>query len=113
MAERTLFEKIVAGEIPCEKVAENDDFLAFYDINPRAPIHILAIPKKYVKDFDCASTKLLNELCEFVKEVAKVAGISESGYRIVTNVGEDAGQEVPHLHFHILGGGKLSTKTFA
>ncbi|RDU59124.1 histidine triad nucleotide-binding protein [Helicobacter marmotae] len=104
----TIFEKIVAGEIPCKKVAEDEKFLAFYDINPKAPVHILAIPKICVKDFSCASSELLGELCEFAKEVAKIAGIDKSGYRIITNIGADGGQEVPHLHLHILGGGKLS-----
>ncbi len=101
MAEKTIFEKIVAGEIPCKKVLENERFLAFYDINPKAPVHILAIPKVCVKDFDCADSKLLGELCGFAQEVAKC------GYRIITNIGADGGQEVPHLHLHILGGGIL------
>ena len=107
MAEKTIFEKIVAGEIPCKKVLENERFLAFNDINPKAPVHILAIPKVCVKDFDCADSKLLGELCGFAQEVTKSVGIDKSGYRIITNIGADGGQEVPHLHLHILGGGKL------
>lgn len=103
----TIFERIVAGEIPCQKVLENERFLAFYDINPKAPVHILAIPKECVKDFSLASNELLGELCGFAKEVAKVAGLESKGYRIVTNIGTDGGQEVPHLHLHILGGAKL------
>ena len=93
MVEKTIFEKIVAGEIPCKK----------------APVHILAIPKKCVKDFSCASGELLGELCVFAQEVAKSVGIDKSGYRIITNIGSDGGQEVPHLHLHILGGKKLSS----
>ena len=107
MAERTIFEKIVAGEIPCKKVAENEKFLAFYDIAPQAPVHILAIPKTCVKDFSCASKELLGGLCEFAQEVARIVGIEESGYRVITNIGVNGGQEVPHLHLHILGGKKL------
>ena len=103
-----IFEKIVAGEIPCQKVLENEQFLAFYDINPKAPVHILAIPKKCVKDFHFASPALLGELCAFAQEVAKYTGIDKTGYRIITNIGNDGGQEVPHLHFHILGGEKLA-----
>lgn len=109
MVEKTIFEKIVAGEIPCKKVAENEKFLAFYDIAPQAPVHILAIPKQCVKDFSCASGELLGELCVFAQEVAKSVGIDKSGYRIITNIGSDGGQEVPHLHLHILGGKKLSS----
>ena len=109
MAEKNIFEKIVAGELPCKKVAENEQFLAFYDIAPQAPVHILAIPKKCVKDFSCASGELLGELCVFAQEVAKSVGIDKSGYRIITNIGSDGGQEVPHLHLHILGGKKLSS----
>lgn len=103
----TIFEKIVSGEIPANKVLENDNFLAFYDINPKAPIHILAIPKKCIKDFHSADAELLKDLNEFIKEVAKNVGLDSSGYRIISNIGSDGGQEVPHLHFHILGGTKL------
>lgn len=104
---QTIFEKIVAGEIPCKKVLENDQFLAFYDINPKAPIHILAIPKQCVKDFASASSKLLGDLCEFTQQVAQSVGLEKDGYRVITNIGSHGGQEVPHLHFHILGGSKL------
>ncbi|RDU64108.1 histidine triad nucleotide-binding protein [Helicobacter sp. MIT 14-3879] len=103
----TIFEKIIKGEIPCKKVLENDEFLAFYDINPKAPIHILAIPKTNVKDFNEANATLLGKISDFIKEVAKEVGINKSGYRIISNIGKDGGQEVPHLHFHILGGAKL------
>lgn len=102
-----IFEKIVAGEIPCKKVLENDKFLAFYDIQPKAKIHILAIPKVCIKDLHLADSKLLGELFAFVQEVAKSVGIDKSGYRIISNIGEHSGQEVPHLHIHILGGEKL------
>lgn len=105
----TIFEKIVAGEIPCKKVLENEKFLAFYDIAPKATIHVLAIPKKCVKDFQEADPKLLGELSGFIQEVVRVLGIEQSGYRIISNIGTHGGQEVPHLHFHILGGQKLGS----
>ncbi|TLD97716.1 histidine triad nucleotide-binding protein [Helicobacter jaachi] len=108
MAKKNIFEQIVLGEIPCKKVLENDHFLAFYDINPKAPTHILAIPKVCVKDFSSASPKLLGDLCAFAQEVVEVAGLKKDGYRIITNCGVNGGQEVPHLHLHILGGAKLS-----
>ncbi|PAF44464.1 histidine triad nucleotide-binding protein [Helicobacter sp. 11S02596-1] len=102
-----IFEKIVAGEIPCKKVLENAKFLAFHDIAPKAPIHVLAIPKKCVKDFNDVSPDLMAEMSDFILEVVAVLGIKDKGYRLITNIGSDGGQEVPHLHFHILGGGKL------
>lgn len=101
------FEKIIRGELPSNKVLENESFLAFHDINPAAKVHILIIPKVSVKDFSEASGELLMGLCEFTKEVAKFVGIYESGYRIITNIGKDGGQLVPHLHFHLLGGEQL------
>ncbi|BCZ18109.1 HIT family protein [Helicobacter sp. NHP19-003] len=103
-----VFEKIVAGEIPCQKVLENSQFLAFHDINPKAPVHVLVIPKVCVKDFNAASPELLAQMSGFILEVVEKLGIKESGYRLITNVGSDGGQEVPHLHFHILGGAKLA-----
>ncbi len=109
----TIFEKIVAGEIPCSKVLENDDFLAFHDISPKAPIHVLIIPKKCVKDFEEVSPEVMAGLTSFIQEVTKHLGIDKTGYRLITNIGEDGGQEVPHLHFHLLGGGKLSWENLA
>lgn len=103
----TIFEKIVAGEIPADIVLESDEFLAFHDINPKAPIHILAIPKKCVKDFHDADCEMLGRLSAFIKEVTKKTGIDKDGYRIISNIGVNGTQEVPHLHFHILGGAKL------
>lgn len=109
----TIFEKIVSGEIPCNKVLENDKFLAFYDINPKAPIHILVIPKICTKDFESADSGLLGEISNFIKEVTAKTGLNKNGYRIITNIGEHGGQEVPHLHFHILGGAKLKWENLA
>jgi histidine triad (HIT) family protein len=103
-----IFCKIVSGEIPSNKVLENEKFLAFNDINPIAPVHILVIPKKHIKSLNEVDSQTMEEITEFIKKVAKKAGIFESGYRVITNIGENGGQEVPHLHFHILGGTKLA-----
>lgn len=103
----SVFEKIIKGEIPCNKVLENDDFLAFHDIAPKAPIHVLVIPKKFAKDFQELEPQEMAGLTSFIQEVAKLLGLDKSGYRIISNVGVDGGQEIPYLHFHILGGAKL------
>ncbi|WP_121021923.1 histidine triad nucleotide-binding protein [Helicobacter vulpis] len=108
MKEKNVFEKIVAGELPCKKVLENQDFLAFEDINPKAPIHVLVIPKVGVKDFNAITPELSAKINAFILEVVKVLGLDQKGYRLITNIGADGGQEVPHLHFHILGGAKLT-----
>ncbi|CAE10382.1 histidine triad nucleotide-binding protein [Wolinella succinogenes] len=104
----TLFERIVAGEIPCNKVHENSDFLAFHDINPKAPIHVLAIPKKCARSFQEVDPSWMGGMTSFIQEVARKLGLDEAGYRVITNIGYDGGQEVPHLHFHILGGTRLA-----
>lgn len=98
-----IFCKIIKGEIPNKTVLENDNFLAFEDINPQAPIHILVIPKEHVDNFDTISSELMGEMTTFIQEVVKHVGL-ENGYRLVTNIGEDGCQEVKHLHFHILAG---------
>ena len=102
-----IFCKIVEGEIPANKILENEEFLAFHDINPKAPIHILVIPKIHIEKFQDVEPKVIGKMTPFIQEVAKKMGLDESGYRLITNNGEDAGQEVKHLHFHILGGAKL------
>lgn len=103
----TVFEKIVAGEIPANKVLENEDFLAFRDINPRAPIHILIIPKKHFKNIQEFEPALMSKMLEFIQELARLLGVDKTGYKLVTNCGEGAGQEVMHLHFHLLSGMNL------
>ena len=102
-----IFCKIVDGEIPSNKVLENENFLAFHDINPSAPIHVLIIPKKHVENFQSVDSETMAKATPFIQEVAKKLGVDKTGYRLVTNNGSDGGQEVFHLHFHLLGGGKL------
>jgi len=110
-----IFAKILRGEIPCKKIYEDEFVLAFYDVNPQKKIHALVIPKgEYVNldDFSSkASEKEIVGLIKGIGTVAKKLGVSEvvkgRGYRSLVNVGGDGGQEVPHLHFHILGGEKV------
>ena len=107
-----IFCKIIDGEIPSNKVLENDDFLAFHDINPAAPIHVLVIPKQHIESFNELPGELMAKMTPFIQDVVKKLGLDITGYRLVTNIGEDGGQEVKHLHFHILGGGKLIWKHY-
>lgn len=103
----TIFAKILAGEIPATFVYEDDHAVAFADVSPQAPVHLLVIPRKPLKSLHDAiaeDTKLLGHLMQVCRQVAAEAGLSESGYRIVTNIGEQGGQSVEHLHFHVLGG---------
>ena len=102
-----IFCKIVNGEIPSDKILENDSFMAFHDLYPKAPIHILIIPKQHVDYFQDVSADMMAKATPFIQEVATKMGIDRSGYRLITNNGEDGGQEINHLHFHLLGGGKL------
>jgi histidine triad (HIT) family protein len=108
-----LFCKIVNKEIPANIVLEDDNFIAFHDINPKAPVHILAIPKVHVDSFDELKGEMMAEMTTFIQNVAKEVSITESGYRVITNIGENGGQEVKHLHFHILGGAKLKWEHFS
>lgn len=102
-----IFAKILRGEIPCNKVYEDEHTLAFHDIDPKAPVHVLVIPKgPYVnmEDFhETASDVEIAALTRAVGKVARLTGVSETGYRILSNNGEDAHQEVPHLHIHVVG----------
>ena len=108
-----LFCKIIKKEIPSNIILENDDFLAFHDINPKAPVHILAIPKVHVDSFIDVTPQMMAGMTTFIQEIAKEVKIEKSGYRVITNIGENGGQEVPHLHFHILGGSKLKWGHFS
>ena len=102
-----IFCKIVNGEIPNNTVHENEDFLAFHDLYPKAPIHVLIIPKQHVENFQSVDGDIMAKMTPFIQEVARKVGVDQTGYRLVTNNGEDGGQEIFHLHFHLLGGGKL------
>lgn len=111
--EDCVFCKIIKGEIPSKKVYEDDEILAFYDINPIAKVHVLVIPKMHIKSLQELKEEnkdLLFHLFEKINEVAKIVGVDKTGFRVVSNVGEDAGQAVKHLHFHIIGGEKLPTR---
>lgn len=106
-----LFCKIVDKQIPSEIVYEDDKVMAFKDINPVAPVHILLIPKKHISDLTCIEaedTELLGHLLLVAKKLAQELGIADSGFRIVNNCKADGGQVIFHLHFHLIGGRKLS-----
>ncbi len=107
-----IFCKIVDGEIPSNKILENEEFIAFHDINPAAPIHVLVIPKEHIESFNDISAQTMAKMTPFIQEVTKKLALDISGYRLITNIGDDGGQEVKHLHFHILGGGKLIWKHY-
>lgn len=105
-----LFAKIINSEIPCNKVYEDDEVLAFHDIYPKAPVHILIVPKTQHTSFDdfiLADAKTVKNFFSKVRHVAHIADLQESGYRLITNHGNDANQTVKHFHVHILGKKKL------
>jgi histidine triad (HIT) family protein len=107
----TVFGKILRGEIPADVVYEDDRCMAFRDVNPQAPVHILVIPKDAIVGIQGVSGdrgSLLGHLLLIAAEVARIEGISETGYRCVINAGPDGGQEVQHLHVHVLGGRRMS-----
>ena len=105
-----LFCKIISGEIPSSKVYEDDTILAFRDIAPQAPTHILVIPKAHISGCDgvtAENSAVVAHIFEVIPQIARAEGLT-GGYRVVSNCGSDAGQTVPHLHFHILGGKALA-----
>ena len=105
-----IFCKIIKGEIPSNKVYEDDTVLAFHDIAPQMPVHVIVIPKQHIAcaaDINEENSAVVAHIFEVIAKVAKELGL-ENGYRIINNCGEDGGQTVRHLHFHILGGRKLS-----
>ncbi len=106
----TIFGKIIKGELPSERVFENERILAIKDISPAAPVHILIMPKKQIPNLQAVKKEdlpLIEEIILIAQELAEEYGIAE-GYRLLTNNGEEAGQTIFHLHFHLLGGRKLS-----
>lgn len=105
-----IFCKIANKEIPSTIVYEDDDVIAFHDVNPEAPVHILVIPKKHIASLDAATEEdqqLLGKLLLTVRKLAIDHGIADNGYRVVTNCGEQGGQSVMHLHFHLMGGREM------
>ena len=103
----TIFTKIINREVPAKIVYETDQVLAFEDISPQAPVHVLIIPKKPVKDMRLASAETLGVLMSAVNDVAKKVGVFEKGFRVVVNTDREGGQTVFHLHLHLLGGKQL------
>ncbi len=102
-----IFCKIIAGEIPSNKVYEDDTVLAFKDIEPKAPIHVLVIPKKHIKsilELHSSDKELIAHMFEVAKKIAVEMGIAETGFRTIINTGDNAGQTVHHIHMHIMGG---------
>ncbi len=108
-----LFCKIIAGEIPSTKVYEDDTVYAFNDISPAAPVHVLVIPKQHINSaamITQENSAVVAHIYEVIAKIAKEKGIAEDGFRVVTNIGENGGQTVKHLHFHLIGGSKLDLK---
>jgi len=106
----TIFEKIATREIPARIVCETDDFIAFHDVHPQAPVHILIVPKRAIprlSEATAAAADLLGRMLLASREIAATAGLAAGGYRLVINNGPDAGESVPHLHIHLLGGRSL------
>lgn len=106
----TIFKKIIDGEIPADKIYEDEQVLAFRDVNPQAPTHVLVIPKKEVASINAladADAELLGRLWLVIRNIARDEGLADDGYRVVVNCGADGGQTVDHLHFHLLGGRQL------
>ena len=108
-----IFCQIVAGKVPSEVIYQDEEVIAFPDINPQAPIHLLIIPKRYIPSLTHlseAEAPLMGHMVNIANQLAKREGIFDSGYRLVVNCGKEGGQLVPHLHMHLLGGRKLSDK---
>lgn len=111
--EDCLFCKIIKGEIPSTKVYEDEDILVFNDINPAAPIHILVIPKKHIESLAHMQKEdeaIVGKIYGVINKIAEEKGFKDNGYRVIVNCGKDAGQEVMHLHFHVLAGAKFGDK---
>ena len=110
MSEPTLFTRIIEGEIPSDRVHEDEHCIAIRDIDPQAPVHILVIPRKElvgVQAMEPEDRVLLGHLLFMARQIAEQEGLAEGGYRLVINAGGDGGQEVPHLHVHLLGGRQM------
>ena len=106
-----IFCKIIAGEIPSKKIFEDENILAFHDINPVAPVHFLVIPKIHIgslNDVNGENIEYIAHIFKKIPEIAKELGIAGDGYRVVNNIGKNGRQSVDHLHFHVVGGRKLT-----
>ena len=111
--EECIFCKIVKGEIPSTKIYEDEEVLAFKDIHPDAPIHILVIPKKHIDSLATMQNgdeQIIAKIYKVINKIAEQQGVKEKGYRVIVNCGKDGGQAVGHLHFHLLAGTKLGQK---
>jgi len=102
-----IFCDLIEGKIPSKKILENDNFLAFEDINPQAKIHALIIPKVHIQSFNEMTPNVMAEMTPFIQEVALTLGVKTNGYRLITNIGQHGNQEVKHIHFHLLAGEQL------
>ncbi|HZZ99306.1 MAG TPA: histidine triad nucleotide-binding protein [Candidatus Paceibacterota bacterium] len=105
-----VFCKIIAGELPADKVYEDDEFLVIKDIHPQAPVHLLIIPKKHVFGMNDATAEILGKAMMIADKAAQEVGVHETGYRLILNEGEHAGKLVPHLHIHLIAGKRLGAK---
>ena len=108
-----LFCKIIAGEIPSKKVYEDANVYAFYDINPVAPVHVIVVPKMHIESanaIDIENSDAVKYVFEAIPKIAEELGVKEDGYRVITNIGQNGGQTIKHLHFHIIGGTNLGEK---
>lgn len=106
-----IFCKIINKEIPSQFIFENENLVAFRDLNPQAPVHILVVPKMHISSMNeitRENSHIVAEIFETISDIAEQEGIKESGYRVISNCGEDGCQSVQHLHFHLVGGKKLS-----
>lgn len=110
MSEKTIFKKIIDGEIPANKVYEDDQCLAFHDVNPQAPVHVLVIPRKEIASVDAIGDEdqaLIGHMWRVIRDLARELGL-DNGYRVIVNCGAEGGQTVDHLHYHLLGGRSLN-----
>ena len=111
MSKDCIFCRIASGEIPAEKVFESEELIAFKDINPIAPVHVLIVPKKHIAtidDVDESNMQIFSKMFAAAKEIAKKTGVNNTGYRTIVNCKKDAGQEVFHIHMHVVGGRPLA-----
>lgn len=107
MAEDCIFCRIIKGEIPSNKVYEDDKMIAIHDVAPAAPVHVLLLPKEHIENVTTADPEMVAYMLGKVKTIAEQTGIAEKGFRVVINTGEEGGQTVNHLHIHVIGGKAL------